>query len=201
MPDFARVAEGEKHINIKLEFDPNGQPHLHQLNRGSAQHYHTDAIFHNSAFFKSNTQLLDELFTRFEFPRENQRIWFLSHILFEILMDRVLITLYPKKLDDFYTSLREADLAVVIKFLAESGKDGNGRFSNFWAGFNESRYMQYYVNDDSFLYSINRVITRAKQPELTETQATSLLKIVHHMEQELGSNFSALESELIAGRI
>jgi hypothetical protein len=200
MPDFARVAEGAKHIDVKIGFDAEKQPHLYQLNRGSARHFQSDATFHNSAFFKHHTELLDGMFTQFEFPRQNQRIWFLSHILFEVLLDRVLITHHPKKLEDFYNSLQAVELEKVIEFLNHSGKDGTGRFSNFWASFNESQYMQYYVNDDSFLYSINRIITRAKQPELTDAQATALLKIVHHMEQELGSNIPALERELIAGR-
>jgi hypothetical protein len=200
MPDFARVAEGSKHIDIKIEFDPENQAYLYQLNRGSARHFQSDATFHNSVFFKHHTELLDGMFTRFEFPRKNQRIWFLSHILFEILMDRVLITLYPKKLEDFYSSLREADLAVVVEFLAQSGKDGSTRFSNFWKGFIEANYMQHYVKDESFLYSINRVITRAKQPELTAAQSEALIKIVHEMEKDLAHNIPNLERELIAGR-
>ena len=71
---------------------------------------------------------------------------------------------------------------------------------NFWKGFIEANYMQHYVKDESFLYSINRVITRAKQPELTTAQSEALLNIVHEMEKDLASNIPNLERELIAGR-
>lgn len=198
MPDFARVADGAKRINIHLDFDGNLQPTLHQLNKGSQQHYHTDARFHNSTFFKHQTSRLEVLFALHNFPRHNQRLWFLSHILFEVLLDRVLIQHHPQKLDEFYASLQNVQLDTVIEFLAHSGKEGKGRFSNFWNGFLESQYMQYYVKDESFLYSINRILQRAAQPELDLIQSEALLNIVHEMEKELPVQVSTLQQELAA---
>lgn len=198
MPDFARVADGAKRINIHLDFDGNLQPTLHQLNKGSQQHYHTDARFHNSTFFKHQTSRLEELFALHNFPRHNQRLWFLSHILFEVLLDRVLIQHHPQKLDEFYASLQNVQLDTVIEFLAHSGKEGKGRFSNFWNGFLESQYMQYYVKDESFLYSINRILQRAAQPKLDLIQSEALLNIVHEMEKELPAQVSTLQQELAA---
>lgn len=196
MPDFARAAEGNKHINVLLDYDKETTPHLHNLNAGSHQHYETDKKFHNAEFFKINTEKLEHLFIAFEFPREGQRLWFLSHILFELLLDRVLIKLHPKKLDDFYNSLLSVDLEVVIEFLAQSNKEGRGRFSNFWNGFLEAKYLHYYVQNDSLIYSLNRVITRAKQPELTEAQTTVLLKIIEEMEGVLEGSVGDLKKEL-----
>lgn len=196
MPDFARVAEGAKRIQIGLEFHPVEQQLLHQLHLGSKQHYQSDAVFHNSEFFKKNTHLLDELFTRHDFPRQNQRIWFLSHILFELLIDRVLIQQYPQMLQDFYTSLHKTDLEVVVAYLQYSKKDGAGQFTKFWKGFIESQYMQYYVLDDKFLYSINRILQGAKQPPLTNEQETILVAIVKEMEVELKGTIPLLKNEL-----
>lgn len=196
MPDFARVADGAKRINIHLDFDSDLHPTLHQLNKGSKQHYHTDARFHNSTFFKHQTSRLDELFALHNFPRHNQRLWFLSHILFEVLLDRVLIQHHPQKLDEFYASLQNVQLDTIIEFLAHSGKEGKGRFSNFWNGFLESQYMQYYVKDESFLYSINRILLRAAQPELDLAQGEALLRIVYDMEKELPAQVSTLQQEL-----
>lgn len=197
MPDFARVAEGAKRIRIALEFHPVEQELLHQLHLGSKQHYQSDAIFHNSEFFKVNTRLLDELFTKNNFPRQNQRIWFLSHILFELLIDRVLIQQYPQMLKDFYTSLHQTELEVVVQYLQYSQKDGTGRFTKFWKGFIEAQYMQYYVLDDKFIYSLNRILESAKQSHLTKEQETILVDIIEEMEVELKTTIPLLKKELL----
>ncbi len=198
MPDFARVADGAKRINTKLEFSVNAQPRLYQLNRGSQQHYQTDARFHNSEFFKQQTARLDGLFTKHNFSRHNQRLWFVSHILFEVLLDRVLVQHNPQKLAEFYASLQKVDIETVIDFLAKSGKEGRGRFSNFWNGFIESQFIQHYTNDESFLYSMNRILQRAAQPEMDTQQGEAMLRIVHEMEVELPNNISLLATELRA---
>lgn len=198
MPDFARVADGAKRINTRLEFSADVQPRLYQLNRGSQQHYQTDARFHNSEFFKQHTTRLDELFTKHKFSRHNQRLWFVSHILFEVLLDRVLVQQHPQKLAEFYSSLQKVDIETVIDFLAHSGKEGRGRFSNFWNGFIESQFIQHYTNDESFLYSMNRILQRASQPEMDNAQGEAMLGIVHEMETELPASVSLLAAELRA---
>lgn len=185
LPDFARAAEGAKRININLEFDPDNQPEFYNLNRGSKQHYQRDAGFHNSEFFTQNSKLLGELFNTYNFPKENQRMWFIEHILLELLLDRALIRRHRDVLDDFYYSLRRSRLKTVVEFLAYSGKDGSKGFSVFWERFLDAEYLQYYLVDEKFIYSLNRIFQRAKQPELTDVQADIILKIVGELEEKV----------------
>lgn len=197
LPDFARSAEGEKNIKTQLKFDKEKQPEFHFLNKGSKAHYATDGFFHNCDFFKHNNQLFEDLFIEHQFPREGQRLWFISHILFEMVLDRVLIRLHRGKLDDFYTSLRTVSLQVVIDFLALSGKDGTGRFTQFWKGFLEAQYLQYYLVDDKLVYSLNRILLRTKQPELTEQQAAVLTQIVHIAEKDIEQQLPDFQKEFL----
>jgi hypothetical protein len=182
LPDFARAAEGSKRINIHLEFDPDNQPGFYNLNQGSKRHYSRDATFHNSEFFTQNSKLLEELFIQYNFPKEGQRIWFVEHILLELLLDRALIRKHRDVLEDFYDSLRQTKLQTIIDFLAHSGKDGSTGFSRFWNGFLDAEYLQYYLVDEKFIYSLNRIFQRAKQPELTDVQAGIILRIVGELE-------------------
>jgi len=185
LPDFARSAEGAKRINTHLEFDPDKQPEFYNLNQGSKQHYQRDASFHNSEFFTQNSKLLAELFNTYNFPKEGQRMWFIEHILLELLLDRALIRRHRDVLDDFYYSLRRSRLKTVIDFLVLSGKDGSGGFTRFWNGFLEAEYLQYYLVDEKFIYSLNRIFQRARQPELTDVQADIILRIIGELEGKM----------------
>jgi hypothetical protein len=198
LPDFARSAAGAKNINIQLKFDKLKQPDFYNLNKGSKTHYSSDGFFHNCSFFKDSNQLFEDLFIEHVFPREGQRLWFISHILFELVLDRILIGQHREKLDDFYASLKRVDLQIVIDFLAESGKDGTDKFTKFWEGFLKAQYLQYYLVDDKLVYSLNRVLLKAKQPELTEEQATVLIKIVRIAEKEIATQIPSFHKEFLA---
>jgi len=182
LPDFARAAEGSKRINTKLEYHPEEEKELLQLNLGSHAHYERDKHFHTSEFFRNTEAFLAEEFARQNFPKEGQRLWFVTHILLELLMDRVLIQHYPEKLKAFYHSLATADLDTVLLFLSRSGKNGEGNFAKFWKHFIEVQYLQYYTDDERFLFSLNRTIMRGRQPELTGEQETTLLEIIYSAE-------------------
>lgn len=198
LPDFARSAAGAKNINIQLKFDKLNQPDFYNLNKGSKTHYSSDGFFHNCSFFKDSNQLFEDLFIEHEFPRQGQRLWFISHILFELVLDRVLIRNNRDILDDFYTSLKRVDLQIVIDFLAESGKDGTDKFTKFWEGFLKAQYLQYYLVDDKLVYSLNRVLQKVRQPELTTEQATILINIVHIAEKEIETQIPEFHEEFLA---
>lgn len=198
LPDFARSAAGEKNINTRLIFDEHTQPDFYHLNQGCEAHYATDGFFHNCDFFHHNNKLFDGLFAEHQLPRQGQRLWFLSHILFEMVLDRVLIRLHLPKLNDFYTSLRTVELSKIIEFLALSGKDGSDRFSKFWNGFLEAQYLQYYLIDEKLIYSLNRVLQRAKQPELSNEQVEILTRIIHIAEADIEKQLPAFEKEFAA---
>lgn len=198
LPDFARSAAGEKHINIQLKFDKLKQPDFYNLNKGSKTHYSSDGFFHNCSFFKDSNQLFEDLFIEHSFPRDGQRLWFISHILFELVLDRVLIRQHRDKLDDFYASLGRVDLQVIINFLALSGKDGTDAFTRFWNGFMQAKYLQYYLVDEKLIYSLNRILLKTRQPELSQKQAEILIKIVHIAEKEIETQIPAFHKEFLA---
>lgn len=196
LPDFARSAAGNKHINTQIQHNQETHPHFHQLNQGSHQHYATDGFFHNSKFFHHCTKYIDGLFVAHNFPKDEQRLWFISHILFELILDRVLIKQHRHKLDDFYHALHSCQLQTIVDFLALSGKDGTGNFTKFWHGFLEAQYLQYYLIDDKLLYSLNRILLRAKQPELNEAQTTAFFPLVHAAEEEIAQQLPLLQQEI-----
>lgn len=198
LPDFARSAAGEKHINIQLKFDKLKQPDFYNLNKGSKTHYSSDGFFHNCSFFKDSNQLFEDLFIEHSFPRDGQRLWFISHILFELVLDRVLIRQHRDKLDDFYASLGRVDLQVIIDFLALSGKDGTDAFTRFWNAFMQAKYLQYYLVDEKLIYSLNHILLRTRQPELSQLQADILIKIVHIAEKEIETQIPAFQKEFLA---
>ncbi len=198
LPDFARSAVGAKNINIQLKFDSEKEPFLYFLNKGSKAHYATDGFFHNCSFFKDSNQLFEDLFIAHKFPRAGQRLWFISHILFELVLDRVLIGQHREKLDDFYASLKAVNLNSVITFLGKSGKDGTDKFTKFWNGFLEIQYLQYYLVDEKLVYSLNRILQKTKQPELTQEQATILIKITHIAEKEIAAQIPAFHKDFLA---
>ena len=120
---------------------------------------------------------------------QGYKTWFVYHILTEMALDRVMIKKFPLDLKEFYDDLKSVDLTTLAGFLIKCGKTSTDSFDNFYKRFTEAEYLFYYIRDDKFCYSLNRVLTRSKQPEMSRAFAADLSllfpEIELFLEQEL----------------
>lgn len=186
LPDFSRSAKGGPR---KLNPDITNLTETElQIWEGCISHYKRDDWFHASPIMSNSEHFFTELFKNKEYL-QGYKTWFVYHILTEMALDRVMIKKFPLDLKEFYDDLKSVDLTTLAGFLIKCGKTSTDSFDNFYKRFTEAEYLFYYIRDDKFCYSLNRVLTRSKQPEMSRAFAADLSllfpEIELFLEQEL----------------
>jgi hypothetical protein len=78
---------------------------LASIHQGILRHYTVDAAFHNKAEFKTLCTIANQTMVAAGLNREVYRLFFVSHIAVEILLDRYLIARDSALIDSYYYSL------------------------------------------------------------------------------------------------
>lgn len=192
LPDLARFSEGKSKLLLP-EAKKSAHPSFPALEEGCIIHYHADKKFHASEVFQQMTQEIENIFYAHEFETGNIRRWFLTHLLSEMLFDRVLIKKSPEILESFYKDLQQVSPAVVASYLSACGRAGTERFTLSFKRFAESQFLFSYREDDGFLISLNRTMQKAAQPPAEGAIAEMLLEMFPEMEARLMTYEAELE--------
>ncbi|MCH8330913.1 MAG: hypothetical protein IH946_05970 [Bacteroidetes bacterium] len=188
LPDLAKIYNNTWRLKDPLEeFDHDN---LLQIHKGVNRHYAIDAKFHNTGFFKENSDLILNRLKSEQFEGIEKYKYFLAHILLELLMDRLLVIENKAIGDKFYSLLKDTDqkfLSMYLKnftFVYESGE-----FLSFFNRFIISEYLNDYAIIDKFLFALNRTWSRANKTEFTISDSKKLLQIINDLEKELSTKY------------
>jgi hypothetical protein len=163
---------------------------------GCIKHYQADKRFHQSSFFHHyNTQTLEAL-KRIPFSEEFTRIWFVSHVLFELLLDRQWVAHLPHELDAFYESITTIDEGELIDYLKHYGLQDTQSFLDFWNHFKTVKYIYYYTDNRKLLYSLSRIMMRVGLKEPNQHDSELLLNAIPMLELDLFPDKEALYTQL-----
>lgn len=185
------------------KFDPAMLPNppsqiQSELLQGALQHYHSDKLFHTSAFFEKYQSLINNELKNIPLSDDVNRKWFIAHVLTELLIDRQIVKFHKTCVDDFYNSLNFIDDRELGLFLGYFGMDDPGEFLKFLNHFRNARYIYYYADNNKFLYSLGRIMMRVGIKELGEKDGLVLMKAILHIEQVYMSDAGVLLDELKA---
>ncbi len=195
LPDFARANVA----SFKVE------PHLSQaafiqIYQGCMAHYSADKIFHSSTFFTHYTEQYKNILYTSPFSKSFNRRWFLAHILFEMMIDRLLINHQIKVCVDFYNNLQNIDEATLALFVKNyQCKNLDVLLKNF-NHFCQAKYIFKYADNNSFVYSINRVLQQAgvtsKATGISDEDKIVLQQCIDKIEQSIFKNAQQILFEL-----
>jgi hypothetical protein len=187
---------------IKTFRTPEPPPSFSQnqlaLLQGALRHYHSDKLFHASAFFDHYQNLLNQYLKEVPFSEALNRKWFIAHVLTELLIDRQIVLTRPKVVDGFYSSLatiNDDELAVMLEYY---GMHEKADFFRFFNHFRSAQYIYYYADNNKFLYSLSRIMLRVGLKEPGERDNELLLEAILTIEQKYMSNPTKLLDELKA---
>ncbi|MFY8020451.1 MAG: hypothetical protein ACOVP1_04610 [Bacteroidia bacterium] len=178
LPDLARGLV-KKYHEIGEEY-PSA---YHELLAGCYSHLEDDKKFHASHFFEKGTRVCLEAIKMSNDLQQINRKWFLGHILFEMLMDRLLVKHYPRIGKQFYADLHHVDPEVLGGFLELQGVKETERMLRMFHYFKQSAYILNYTDNNLFGYSLSRVMMRAGLPEISFHERRDLLKLVIDLEE------------------
>lgn len=185
LPDITR-----KYISKFRILDSNLElPDYHyQFLNGCLKHYESDKKFHSSFFFNQNYKRLNNLISNSQSLKNVERKWFISHIIFELLIDRIIVNYQRTLLDEFYFSLLNVDEFSLATFLGYYGMKDFDKFFNFFNHFRNTQYIYHYTDNNKFMYSLNRIMMRANVKELSQSDSEIILKIMLEFEQNYLNN-------------
>jgi hypothetical protein len=157
---------------------------ISQLHQGTIKHYLADKKFHASNFFNSHVSAFIQAVNQAGLSERVQRKWFIAHIAFELMLDRMLVNYYPEKVDAFYQSLLLVEKKVLKEFLLHFGMPDTEEFFQFYSHFTAVQYIYYYPNNNKFIYSLNRIMMRAGLEAMDETDGNKLLAALLQLEND-----------------
>jgi hypothetical protein len=155
-----------------------------QLYSGTVKHYAADKKFHASEFFTSHVYIFTRAVNEAGLSEQVQRKWFIAHIAFELMLDRMLVNCYPEKVDAFYESLLLVEPSELKQFLLHYGMSDSEAFFQFYRHFTGVQYIYYYTNNNKFIYSLNRIMMRVGLPAMDETDGNKLLAALLKLEND-----------------
>ena len=82
---------------------------------GALRHLEVDRVFHTSPFFAKETEILSQLFKERFAEGTIHRSYFLAHILFELMLDRVMMQDDPSLLSSYYGHWDKVPIPEVIR--------------------------------------------------------------------------------------
>lgn len=161
---------------------PPGKLSFH---RGVMRHFEVDRVFHSSDFFKRETVLLTRKLQKTFGKERVPRAFFVSHILLELILDRILINQHSALLYSFYRHFehREVkDLVALTEWIMQQPLPG---YDAFLKRFSEKQFLYHYAHWD-FLINVTRsILTKVGVQECSYLDSDKFLVLMHTYEAGL----------------
>jgi len=159
LPDITRKAH--KRFRITQEFNKIDE-RFNDLQKGIYNHFETDKIFHDAVFFKTHTAALKQIAKQNLVFDRDKYTFFFAHLVFEMMIDKILLEREPSIGNHFYDMLLQTDQQVLYDYIVaiKSEKYLNG-FKVYYKRFLESQYLKKYTKTGGLAYAIKRVFANA----------------------------------------
>jgi len=127
---------------------------------GISRHLQADSYFHQSEFFLRSTNRIKQLMLDNNVIYRGTHYLFLSHLLLEICIDRVIVQNFPQIVSDFYTDMSSIPQQLVIGFFKEIEVDIPEGFFIFYERFIRDKFLYAYDDIEKIIFMYNRILTR-----------------------------------------
>ncbi len=128
---------------------------------GLKKHITLDRWFHTHEVFKESTETISMDY--YDYSGTHLGAFF-SHILFEILIDRYILTLEPAIADDFYNGYKSFDFNSVIPLFEKYGDFNRAGFIEFVNLVANSDFLRQYSDFNNLRSILYRVAGRVETP-------------------------------------
>ncbi|MFY0644147.1 MAG: hypothetical protein JXR19_06750 [Bacteroidia bacterium] len=195
LPDLARHHIPKLRINPyrNIEFTTE---EIGSINRGCNRHFASDRKFHNWAVFVQLSQdAIDTI--RESGDKDLDRDYFISHILIEMLLDKILLDQNPTLAEDFYNMINIVEMDWILKYLRYSGLQDDELFKGNHRRFMKAAFLKNYTSLENVVDMLGQVAVRTGLNEFTEGQKELLIEISKILEPQLARSIDQLEIQLL----
>jgi len=156
---------------------------INHINEGILRHLEIDRLFHTSSFFKQNTKNITAILKQHSFEHIDKYFFFLSHILLELMLDRILIKQYPKLTEQFYLTLDKIEEKYFEMHLKSINfvEYAEG-FTSFFNQFRSVQYLKGYIDNEKLILALNKIWGRIGQQPFSEQDKKELNAVINEIE-------------------
>lgn len=129
---------------------------------GALQHLSDDDWFHSSRGFAEVTTELTHRFRQHLGKDEKYHCGFLGHVGMELLLDGILMELYPTHFEDYWKQLETIDPQRIQDAVNRMARTPTERLAWLIEHYRREQFLRSYENDRSLLYRLNQVLLRVK---------------------------------------
>jgi hypothetical protein len=180
----------ESHITA-LSFTPNLSAEQRGFFRGVLRHFEGDKVFHSSPFFHDETHTLAALLRREFGPDVVARSFFVSHILLELTLDKVLIQTHPGLLEKYYHHFdthSPHEIAALTEWVAGVRLPS---YEGFIEKFIERKFLYQYTHWDHVVYVLKRILQRVNVLQYSYLDRPRFAALMDAYEAQLTERYSA----------
>lgn len=195
LPDLLR--NYHKGLRIKPEGALAKEYHLINLNKGILNHYAVDALFHESKFFKENTDKIKISLKNNTYDNIHKYFYFYAHILLEIMLDRLLLKKDENIGIRFYEHLNLVKEETIKDFFRYNEIEMSAKeFFLYLKSFTNARYLFSYINNESLIYALGRINQRAGLAPFSGKDIQKLVLIIDEIEVKLQQHYLLIFKEI-----
>lgn len=195
LPDLAR-----SHI-AKLRINPYKNitfttKEISSMNDGCNKHFASDRKFHNWMTFVELTNKATDMI-RESGDKDINRDYFITHIMVEILLDKILLDKNPSLANDFYSMIDSVETDWILKFMRYAGLQDDELWKGQHRRFMKAAFLKSYTSIENVIEAVEGVCANLDMIELNDDQRNLLIEICETIEPELARSINALEIQLL----
>lgn len=133
-----------------------------QVASGALQHLSDDDWFHSTRGFVEVTGELTGRFRHRLGADEQYHCGFLGHVGMELILDGVLMEMYPDRFDAYWQTLAEIEPSQIETAVNRMAKVPATRLAWFIDLFRREQFLRSYVDDAELVSRLNQVLLRVK---------------------------------------
>ncbi|MEZ4826017.1 MAG: hypothetical protein R3C61_06945 [Bacteroidia bacterium] len=167
---------------------------------GVMRHFEADRIFHTSPFFYEETHIIARLIERNFKEGVYKRAFFVGHVLFELLLDKILIQDDDTLVSDFYRHLESYPVQELVRLTEWVTHTAMPSYDGFLRKFFTKKYLTSYVDPEHVAYVLRRIVQGVGIAEISYIQSPRFLAMMETYEAGLALRcypaFSQLNEKL-----
>lgn len=152
--------------------------------QGVLRHFEGDRIFHTSDFFHQETERINDIL-KDEFGDQVYRGFFVAHIMFELLLDKILIQHEPSLLSEFYEHLEARPVSEYLRLTEWVTRVKMPSYDGFLKKFMQKRFLYRYTDWQHVIYILKRIVLGVGVQEISYLHSPNFLDRMMEYEADL----------------
>lgn len=155
--------------------------------RGIIQHYQDDAYFHDLSFFKLGMQQIEEAMNKSDTLTLLKRKFFISHVLYELILDNMILDRHPSLVLEIYDDLAKVDITILSNFIRNIVGENEeiDRFSDSFDRFLARRFLGFYSIESNLVKSLHMITGKISQWDFNDSIVNEFVNIIKLQKQKI----------------